>query len=342
MMLTRQAPTSTAFSGLLRGLRPGSVQTWGPLEVVGLFPVEACERAQFVAPFDHLKLVRVRSYGTLELLNTAERGLLVAPMHVGFFQAGAQNHATCRALVLDAGETLVVTDCFCIQQSQGGLLKEAQNRFLMLPLALRRTALAKRGVNEFGRLWQDIDRFTRSYGVARGGHFERFLRPNFARLQRYRHGLEPCPGQVGAAYFVAGQLVGVEVAPNAAYWLDLSSVLAIYGYGPSALLATQHRLSAPRPPLDLDGLADLDDLAGRLESSRGAHRARLLEAVRQEVDVLSGGWVTDERRHGLDVRTLLGERWAGQHVQEEGQTVYLSVFSDFSARTFAPHLASKK
>jgi hypothetical protein len=342
MVLTRQAPTTATFSGLLGGLRPGSVQTWGPLEVIGLFAEESAQRSQFVAPFDHLKLVRVRNYGTLELLNTAPRGLLVAPMHVGFFQAGAQNHATCRALVLEAGETLVVTDCFCIQQSQGGLLKEAQNRFLMLPLALRRTALAKRGVNEFGRLWQDIDRFTRSYGVARGGHFERFLRPNFARLQRYRHGLEPCPGQVGAVYFVAGQLVGVEVAPNARYWLDLSSVLAIYGYGPSALLATHHGLTAPRRPPDLDGLADLDDLAGQLEASRGEHRERLLEAARQEVDDLREGWVTDERRHGLDVRTLLGERWAGQHVVEEGQTVYLSVFSDFSARTSEARQASKE
>jgi len=34
---------------------------------------------------------------------------------------------------------------FCIQQAQGGLLQEAQQRFLMLPLGLRRAALEQRG-----------------------------------------------------------------------------------------------------------------------------------------------------------------------------------------------------
>src|SRR5436309_12198502 len=109
---------SPAFDGLLHGLRPGPVQTWGGLEVLTLFPADPGDRPQFVPPLSNLKLAGVRTYGTLELRNTAERGLLVAPMHVGFFQEGAQNHATSRALVLEAGEALVVEDCFCVQQAQ--------------------------------------------------------------------------------------------------------------------------------------------------------------------------------------------------------------------------------
>jgi len=44
---------------------------------------------------------------------------LNVPMHVGFFQPGAQNHATSRALVLNAGETMEVNDCFCVPAAQG-------------------------------------------------------------------------------------------------------------------------------------------------------------------------------------------------------------------------------
>jgi hypothetical protein len=342
--LTTAAPAAPpAFRGLLRGLRPGPVQTWGGLEALSLFPAAADPRPQFVTPLPHLKLTGVRTYGTVEVRNTAARGLLVAPMHVGFFQEGAQNHATSRAFVLEAQETLVADDCFCIQQAQGGLLREAQGRFLMLPLGLRRRALEERGRRGFGRLWGDIDAFTRRYGVTRGGHLERFLRPYFARLQPFRHGLEALPGQVGAAYFVAGRLAGVEVAPNAAYWQDLAPVLAIYGYGPAAVLARERGLVPPRRPLDLDGLIDLDDLAGRLEASRRDHQGRCAEQVRGEIDrgAEEEVWAVEEERHGLGVETLLAEHWAGQRVCEGEELVYLSLFADPLARTAAGAGVSK-
>jgi hypothetical protein len=331
-LLERPAPPAPAFAGPLRGLCAGPVQAWGALEALALVPERPEPRPQFVAPLRHLKLAGVPSYGTVDLENTAERGLLVVPMHVGFFQEGAQNHATARALVLDAGEVLRVPDAFCVQQAQGGLLKEAQQRFLMLPLGLRPAALAQRGSQGCGRLWGEIEEFTRQYGVARGGHLERFLRPYFPRLQPLRHAFESLPEQVGAAYFVAGRLVGVEATPNAEFWADLAPVLAIYGYGPAALLAEGRGLRAPARPLGLDGLADLDDLADRLAESRRLHVAEYAEEVRR-VQELTAAAKPEGTRHGLDTATLTGEEWSGQVVTEGGETVYLSLFRRFSART---------
>jgi hypothetical protein len=330
-----------AFTGLLGGLRPGPVLTWGGLEALSLFPARPAARSRFVPPLSNLKLAGVHTYGKLELHSLAGQGLLVAPMHVGFFQEGAQNHATSRVLVLGAGERLLAEDCFCIQQAQGGLLREAQQRFLVLPLGLRRPALEHRGQAGFSRLWGDIDRFTRQYGVARGGHLERFLRPYFSRLQPYRHGLEALPGQVGAAYFVAGRLAGVEVAPNPDYWQDLSPVLAIYGYAPAAVLALDRGRGATRQPLDLDGLEGLDDLAGRLQAARSRQQHRHADLVRREIDGLGNGWAGEEVRHGLEVQTLLGPRWAGQRVCERDDLVYLSVFASEGARTAEDPCASE-
>jgi len=326
---TAAAPAALpAFTGLLHGLRPGPVQTWAGLEVLSLFPVAPADRQQFVAPLRHLKLAGVRTYGTVQVHSEAERGLLVAPMHIGFFQRGAQNHATSRTLILEAGETLVADDCFCIQQAQGGYLQEAEQRFLMLPLGLRRRALEVRGQQGFGRLWDHIDQFTRQHGVARGGHLERFLRPYFRRLQPFRHGLETMPGQVGAAYFIAGRLAGVEAAPNPAYWQDLAPILAIYGYAPAAVRAQERGLVEARRPLPLDGLTDLDDLAGRLAAARHRQQDQLAGQVRQEIEPVGRDWPTDEVRHGLRVQTLLAERWAGQSVREKDGLVYLSLFAD--------------
>lgn len=326
------APATSPFAGLLAGLVPGRPQGWGHLEVIGMFREDGRpDRGAYASPVEALKLVRVPRYGAMVLHNTDPAGRMIVPMHIGFFQEGAQNHATSRALVLRAGETVEVGDCFCIQQAQGGLLREAQQRFLVLPLGLRPSALRKRGTGDFSRLWGDIDAFTRGFGIAKGGHLERFLRPYFARLMPYRHAFETAPGQVGAAYFVAGRAVGVELAPTAACWRDLAPILNLYGYAPAALAAERDGLPVGRPAVDLDGLADLDDLAARLDRTRRQHAIARVEAL----GALAGaGWdCRDEAASdGLTIRTIERDAWAGQVVLDGTDTLYLSVFRDLPPR----------
>jgi hypothetical protein len=327
-MTTQINTTQKTFSGLLAGLLPGQLQARGLLDVVALFPAEGrADNAQYVSPLQHLKLVRVVSYGTLILRNEAQAGMLVAPMHIGFFQAGAQNHATSRTLILEAKETLTVDTCFCIQAAQGGFLKEAQQRFIILPLGLRKEALLKRTGKEFSRLWSDIDTYNRSYGIVRGGHLERFLRPYFARLQPFRHTFEMLPQQVGAAYFVAGNLVGVEVMPNAACWEDVGPILNIYSYGPAVLLAERQQFQQKRHALNLAALSDLNDLAHRLEEARAQDEA---ERISQIGELAAAPWkrAGDGSKQRLLVEYLQHQDWVGQLVRHGNNIVYLSVFRD--------------
>jgi hypothetical protein len=214
-----------------------------------------------------------------------------------------------------------------VQAAQGGLLQEAQQRFLMLPLGLRHQALAKRSVRGYSRLWGDIDGYTRQFGVATGGHLERFLRPNFPRLQPLRHALEFVPDQVGAAYFIAGRLAGVEVAPSAAYWRELAPVLTMYCYGPAALLAERRGLERMSEPLDLEALADLDDLASRLRDVRARETSQRSDIL-DELAALPFDEKIDEERHGLRVSTVAAAPWAGQLARDGRQIVYASVFRD--------------
>ena len=325
---TRSRPE---FSGLLSGLVPGPLQSWGLLEVLPLFPAQPQAKAStaFAPALRSLKIVDVPSYGSMVLRNTCMESPVIIPMHIGFFQVGAQNHATSRVLVLDAGETLRADDCFCIQQAQGGLMKESQQRFLMLPLPLRAPALRRRHEADFGRLWNDINHYTSSYGIRRGGHLERFFRPYFDRLVPFRHGLEPLPDQVGAAYFLAGKLVGIEVTPDRDNWEDLSAVFSIYGYAPAALRAERHKWTSARTPVDLDDLHDLDDLAERLRDTRERERETRLARV-EECSKLSWDVASDESRHGLSIVTVEKDGWLGQFVRQESDLVSLSVFRDMS------------
>lgn len=325
----RPASPAQSLAGPLTGLTTGQPQSWGLLDVVPLLPTGLAESTgQFVAPLQHLHLVRVRTYGTLELQNTANEGLLIAPMHIGFFQSGAQNHATSRVLLLPAGKRLIVEDCFCIQQSQSGYLAEAQQRFIVLPLGLRRPALLGRREEDFSRLWKDIAAFNRRYGITRGGHLERFLRPNFHRLLPLRHAFETLPRQVGAAYFVAGRLVGVEVGPDPAYWSDVGPILTMYCYGAAALQAERHKLQSARTLLNLHALTSLDELAQRLSIARQQDERAYL----QELETLGRqSWrhQPEEKQQKLQVTHLVSQEWMGQSVQtDDRQIVYLSIFRD--------------
>jgi hypothetical protein len=179
-------------------------------------------------------------------------------------------------------------------------------------------------------LWGEIETFTRRYGVTRGGHLERFLRPNFKRLLPLRHAFEAEPGQVGAAYFIGGRLAGVELAPTAAYWQDLFPILTMYCYGPAALMAERKRWTTERQVVDLEGLTDLDDLEQRLGEARASERTARVAAV----EALTGAnWNQDveEERAGLRVLSAEHEEWRGQVVRSDDETVYMSLFADVTA-----------
>lgn len=317
------APTE-ALTGPLAGLSARGLQVRGRLSVVGLFRERPLQQ-RFARAMQDLRLVKVHTYGTVELENRAAHPLVV-PMHIGFFQRGAQNHATSQVHLLAAGESRVTQDCFCIQESQGGLLARAEQRFLVLPLGLRTAAFQKRGVDDYARLWEDIDAFTRRYGIKRGGHFERFLRPFFSRLLPLRHGFEPVAEQVGAAWFVDGALTGVEVLPDAINLEDMLPVFAIYGYGPAALLREVQEVEPPaRRPLDLHGLRDVDDLAERLRESRFAEGRQRCQSVRA---LAARPWTTRLEREelGSSLLTLESEGWTGQLVRRGQDVVYASLF----------------
>lgn len=147
----------------------------------------------------------------------------------------------------------------------------------------------------------------------------------------FDHVFETVPRQLGAAFFIAGHLVGVEVAPTVEVWRELAPILNIYCYGPAALLAEQEGYPSGRAALELDGLVDLDDLADRLDRSRRQHAILRSEALGALADA---EWSCQEEsvRHGLLTKTIGWETWAGQVVLDGSYTSYLSIFRDLPPR----------
>jgi hypothetical protein len=278
---------------------------------------------KFTPPLSGLKLGGVRGYGNMELHNASPSGVAIVPLHLGYIQDQAQNHAMCRSAFLGAGQKRMFDDACCVQQSQGGYLESKEQWFFILPLALREEALQLRGQKNFGKLWTAISRLNQRLGLESRGHLEQILSRRRAFLTQYQSRFELLPGQTGALFFLGDRLAGVELAPSAAYFEEVWMPLVCFCYG-AAAMEVEERLGTERRPLPPFTARSFPELRTQLLESREARVNR----VRQWLAATPPERFErkeEERYLGLRLITATGKNFAGQYVEEEGQLVYASL-----------------
>jgi hypothetical protein len=302
----------------LGGYRAGTPQRAGALTMV---PVYGPVRPGIVPPRSGLKLKRVVGYGQVELTNGAREGVAIVPLHIGYIQDAAQNHALCSSALLGAGQTRRFDDACCVQAGQGGYLEGRDQWFFVLPLELRGKAMRLRGRHDYAKLWPDISELNRAYGLPSRGHLEQILSRKRAVLTQFQSRLELMPGQLGALFFVGERFAGLELAPDPAYFAEVWMALVCFAYGVAAWHAEPERAAAE--PYEAGCLAELRAELARDRAARLAEVASWLPAPGGEVRL-----VEEERYLDLRLSTLTGDGLAGQVVTEHGRPVYASVFAD--------------
>jgi hypothetical protein len=308
----------------LAGFRLGAPQRVDELTVL---PVFGPAYPGVLSPRDGVKLVRVDGYGTVVLRNPGTDGVAIVPLHVGYVQDGAQNHALCRSAFLAPGHEVRFEDACCVQETTGGFLTERDQWFFTLPLELRATALELRRQGSYSKLWPAIERFNRGHGLRARGHLELMLAGRRAFLTQYRSRLELVAGQLGALFILGDRLVGVEVAPNPAFFADVWPALVCFAYGPAAMRSHGDAAVAAGSAEPYEE-STVDELVAAREAQLRAGLAR----VRASVDAAARDWadpdVTEEERY-LDLRlsTVVGAGVAGQIVSDGTRPVYASLFA---------------
>jgi hypothetical protein len=303
----------------LAGFRLGAPQRAGALTMV---PITGPAYPGVLSPRDGVKLARVDGYGTVILRNPGSDGVAIVPLHVGYVQDGAQNHALCRSAFLAAGQELRFEDACCVQETVGGYLGERDQWFFTLPLELRATALSLRGETNYSKLWPAIRTLNRSYRLPGRGHLESILARKRHVLTQFRSRLEPVAGQLGALFFLGSRLVGAEIAPSPAFFADVWPALVCFAYGPAAMRREPVGDEAAEPY----AATTLDELVARREADlreRAGEVRGWLDAANWAVST-----VTEEDRY-LHMRlcTVDGERVAGQVVMADERPVYASLFA---------------
>ena len=306
----------------LTARRFGRPQQSGPLTVVPLFGADA--NGKFTPPLSGLKLGGVRGYGNMELHNPGPSGVAIVPLHMGYIQDRAQNHALCRSAFLGAGQKRLFEDACCVQQAQGGYLESKEQWFFILPLGLRARSAGAARPEE---LRQAVAGHQRAEHAARSG----VARPSGTGPVRQAAVPDAVPEPAGiAARTDRAPCSSSATAWPASRWRRVRRTseevwmpLVCFCYGTAALEVAGETApnAAELPPFAATSLADL-------RSQLLASRQQRLERVRDWLAQTPADRFDrqeEEAYLGLRLYTAVGEHFIGQFVEDEGRLVYASL-----------------
>jgi hypothetical protein len=255
-------------------------------------------------------------YGTVNVRNRSSDQPTIVPTGAGWVvDQAAQDHAVPGAKFVKAGGRASIDTAMCIQSGQGGYISNADHAFLVLPAPLRAKALSMRKEKGYSRLWDDIGKFNGSLGANNAGHLEYFLQTFASELDQFVAQFELVPGQVGAVILLDGRVVGVERAPNIAFWEKVWHPLIRVCYGALAIKARKKLGDTPpkhRVPLHVE-VKSLAGINRALAEARGreyrATQDQLREVKREELEAAAG---KDDSMAKYQLLTIANGNLAGQ------------------------------
>ncbi len=310
---------------LLKDRTMGQPIRFGRLSMIPLFGA-AIPAGNYAAPQTSLTLAKVTDYGKMVLVNKSKLPAIL-PLHIGYFQQGAQNHAMCTSYILKGEEQKEFKDACCIQEAQGGYIKEQDDRFIVLPHPLRNAALHLIGKEEYGKLWKHISKFNTQLNLKERGHLDELKQAYQPELLQTSYHLEPQVGQTGAIFLCENEVLGIELAPDAAFYAELHMPLVIYGYAPLRLmLDIADTPKTKGQQLDIHNLKDLNDLHARYQTVKN-DRMNTAKNTRAELEKMSLDIqpIQEEGNHRL-VGVKAGD-FAGQAVYLKSEPAYVSMFN---------------
>ncbi len=322
MMNNYKLPITNYQTFDLSTYRFGIPQKSGIMTIVPIFGSNLGNKHKFAPPLSGLKLTQIRGYGNMEITNHSQ-GIAIVPLHMGYIQDKAQNHALCRSAFIAEGQKLMFEDACCVQSGQGGYLEEREQWFFILPLFLREEALKLQGQKSYSKLWNAISKLNQRFGLQNRGHLEQILSAKRAFLTQYQSRFELLQGQTGALFILGDKLAGIEIAPNTAYFQEVWMSLVCFCYGVAAMHLEKQQVAQQIAPFSATNLAELrQQLVESRQQMYAQVQSNLANTPPEKFEVIK-----QEKFLNLQLRTIEGNNFAGEFVKEEGNLVYASVFA---------------
>ncbi len=320
---------------ILRGVGVGRVQSVGHMGVVPLVDDAVGGQDETFAPPN--VGVSNSMYGTVDIENSQDRPTIV-PTGAGWItKRAAQDHAIAGAVLIKKTSTVHVDTAMCIESTQGGYLAKGEHDMIILPAALRAPALAMRKTTEYGKLWESIGMLNATYtGTSHmRQHMADFIQFFEKELDEFVAQFELVPNQIGAIVVIGDRVVGIERAPNVAFWRCIWPPLIRVCYGSLAVRARRmlgtavpsHRTALQVTTRSLEGLAHAI-AAAQQESQR---------YVESTVNAI-GAWQLQSPGFGegslddYEIVTLASDEVSGQIVRRGTAIPYASLCRPYDPR----------
>ena len=327
MFTKRKNKTYITIAEILRGTEAGRMQSVGYMQIIPL--VSDLQDENFVTPDE--ATVQTTNYGSM-VFDNPTNGILIVPTHAGYVvKQAAQNHAMAHTGLVRKGKTKTYNTAMCVQQNQGGYISKGKHRLSILPFALREKALEKRNQKSYSKLWKDISTFNTSLGLANKGHLEYFLNHFEKELGQFVAEFECVPKQVGAVILLNGEIIGIERAPNYAYWKSVWSALIRECYGSRAIeyqykMGSKTKTSKSRFPIDDTNIKTLEDLKAALKDAESREEEFAKTALRELLD--KPFQVSEEdSTDGYSVSSIKHEQFIGEIVHDGDVIAYASLLT---------------
>jgi hypothetical protein len=211
---------------------------------------------------------------------------------------------------------------FCVQSSQGGLMRGGHEELRLLPAGLRGIALAKRTQTGVGTLWDDLAAFNQGLGVS-GNFLATFFQDYAKQLAEFVAQFEPVPGQRGAVVLVNDRVAGIELMPSPEAFLALWEPLIRDCYGAEAIARQGQAAPKPAPPPTVSSLDDLPRIVAEMAAGQQARLEKVVDGVLAEKARLR----LEQQEGELQLSTVAASTCEGQVVRWRGDTVYMSLLA---------------
>jgi hypothetical protein len=287
-----------------------------------MLPLVQSQSENFPIGFvEDLYLKEDRNYDNL-LMGSKSEGVTILPQGLVYItKERAQDRTIPSAHLIVKNKEC---HAFCVQSSQPGLMQGelAEKRQLrLLPASVRLSALRLRNQEGYSALWDDLGKFNSKLQIS-GNYLTSFFENYQKQLNEFVAQFEPVPNQRGAVIIINNQVAGIEIMPDNSAFLSLWEPLIRDCYGSQAILQSLKR-TVPIPVI-LDNVSNLEDLPKALHKLAREEREWAELLLKEAIDQKET-WQPEEQKNRFVLSTLTSKNFAGQIVQKEERTVYLSL-----------------
>ncbi len=309
---------------ILKGCEPGRLQSVGYMQII---PLTSTLVDDSIAPPNLLS--STKDYGHLVVENPSDKPTIL-PFGANFIsEQAAQNHAATKTAIVNAKTKQSILTAACTQQSQGGTINHGKHQMSILPWFIKEAAMLCKDVKSYGKLWPTITEFNQNLGLQNRGHLEDYLKGFEKELNTFIAEFEIIPNQVGAIILINGYVMGIERAPNYAYWSKVWKPLIRESYG--SLVLQYRRLmgkKAPAPktrvPLKSGNIKSIKDIRDALTAAENQEESNARQVVRTFIKDRFSKKV-EEKMGSMVVESVTHKQLTGQIVRDDERILYASL-----------------